>query len=138
MTDTNEMNANDETGQGGDRYTVPSTPPVTDRSQRRSKWAELFEECREVPGVWRRTIQSFNNATAAQIASDVRSAWRRDPAKMRMRGLRAGERWEVVSGPDPDGSEPGRHFLWLRFLGADSAGERLCPTPDADGIEFAW
>jgi hypothetical protein len=32
------------------KYTIASTPPVAQESQKRSRWAELFDECRAVPG----------------------------------------------------------------------------------------
>lgn len=116
-----------------DRLTVPSSPPVSGRRQRRSKWASLFDECRVEPGVWRRTVESFESTTAAQIASDIRNSWRRDPRKMRLRGLREGERWEAVWGPSPDGADAERCVIWLRYLG-DGTGV-AGPTSSLSGVE---
>lgn len=110
-----------------DRYTFPDEPPVSKR-QRRSFWAEVFDECRESPGEWRRVAQTFKKSTALQFASDVRSVWRRDPAKLRMRGLYAGERWESKAVEVPDGS----WALYLRFMGRD--GE----VTSAVVLETAW
>jgi hypothetical protein len=124
-------------------WTVPSTPPVPGRSQRRSKWAALFDECREQPGVWRRTVEHFRPTTASQIASDIRNAWRRDPKKMRLRGLLEGERWEAVWGPAQEAADPEACFIWLRFL-SDEAGSEDDRTPvltegePVTTIEYAW
>lgn len=123
--------------------TVPSTPPVPNRSQRRSKWAALFDECREEPGVWRRTVEHFRPTTASQIASDIRNAWRRDPKKMRLRGLLEGERWEAVWGPAPEAADPEQCFIWLRFI-SGGAGLENDPSPvlvagePVAEIEYAW
>jgi len=97
-------------------HTVASTPPMDASSQRRSYWAELFEECRSHPNQWRRTVRSFSRSTAAQIASDVRNMDRRDPSKFRLRGFKPGDRWEAVWGVEVEASTPGEFFLWLRFL----------------------
>ena len=81
---TNSSDQPEET----ERLTMPSTPPVPNRSQRRSKWAALFAECRDQPGVWRRTVEHFRPTTASQIASDIRNAWRRDPIGSLLHGGR--------------------------------------------------
>lgn len=99
--------------------TVPSLPPDV-RSQRRSYWTELFDECRVHAGEWRRTRRSFSKSTAAQIASDVRNMATRDPDKMRLRGYRPGDVWEAVWGHDPDEGTRDRCYLWLRFMGGAS------------------
>lgn len=125
-----------------DEYTVPELPPEGARPPRTSKWRDLFDECRANPGVWRRTKESFQRTTAAQIASDVRNSWKRDPVKMRMRGLGPGERWEAVSGPSPEGLDPGRHFLWLRYVGegdADVVAADEGPVQmNGEPVEYAW
>jgi hypothetical protein len=141
----NTMNNENNIDQPGDSegLTVPSTPPVPNRSQRRSKWAALFDECRERPGVWRRTVEHFRPTTAAQIASDIRNAWRRDPKKMRLRGLLEGERWEAVWGPAPEAADPEQCYIWLRYL-SDGAGtendpgEVLTAGETAAETEYAW
>ena len=110
-----------------DRYTFPDEPPAVKR-QRRSFWGVVFDECREAPGEWRRVAQTFKKSTASQFASDVRSVWRRDPAKLRMRGLRAGERWESRAVELPDGM----FAVYLRYVGRD--GEVTTPVV----LETAW
>lgn len=133
MTSSNDHDKQDE-------YTVPEMPPESARPWRVSKWRDLFDECRAEPGVWRRTKESFKPTTAAQIASDVRNSWKRDPAKMRMRGLGAEERWEAVAGPSPEGVEPGRHFLWLRYMGSDGAPavKPMLVQMNEEPTEYAW
>lgn len=127
-----------------DKYTVAEAPPVDAKGRRRSVWAELFEECRVVPGVWRRTERAFTEKSAVQCASDVRSSHRRDPARMRMRGLRAGELWETVAGPSPDSSDRDAWFVWLRFVGPAPVAASM-PVESVsewfvvvDGVEYAW
>ena len=97
-------------------YTVESIPPVVPEVQRRSRWVELFAECREHPNEWRRIIDPMAKATAAQIASDIRNAHRRDLAKSRVRGLQPEDRWETVWGNEPDG-DPVEFFIWLKYMG---------------------
>ena len=126
-----------------DQFTIPSLPPEAPRRQRRSKWVSLFGECRSQPGLWRRTVEPFKPATAAQIASDIRNAWRRDPKKLRLRGLLEGERWEAVWGPSPDALDPEQCYIWLRYIrtGPDSENApsltvaALAPKHE---IEYAW
>ena len=103
------------------KYTIASTPPTAPARQKRSRWAELFEECRSVPGEWRRTVESFSKTTAGQIASDIRSAHGRDLTKARLRGLLESDRWEAVWGPDPADPNPAHYYIWLRYLGAEAA-----------------
>lgn len=103
-------------------WTVADVPPVV-RGQRRSYWVGLFAECRAVPGEWRRTLRAFGSSTAAQVASDPRNAAHRDPAKMRVRGLLPGERWEAVWAPDPEAGDPERCVIWLRCLGIPTTDE---------------
>jgi hypothetical protein len=99
------------------KYTVASTPPVAQESQKRSRWAELFKECRAVPGEWRRVIAPQAKATAAQIASDIRNAHTRDLDKARLRGLLPTDRWEASWGNDPVDSDPEHFYVWLRYVG---------------------
>lgn len=133
------MTENHDNGKD-EEYTIPELPPEIIRP-RVSKWRDLFEECRAKPGRWRRTKESFQRSTAAQIASDVRNAWKRDPVKMRMRGLIAGERWEAVCGPSPEGTDPDRHYLWLRYMGNDDVAppaESSSVQVNGGATEYAW
>ena len=104
------------TGASG-KYTVPSQPPTKGTRQRRSRWTELFEECRAVPGEWRKVVEPMSKATAAQIASDIRNAHTRDLDKSRVKGFLPGDRWETVWGVDPADDEPGNFYVWLRYVG---------------------
>lgn len=119
-----------------DQHTIAEDPPLNARPLRRpSKWAALFDECRARPGVWRWTKQSFSQPTAAQLSSDIRSAWRRNPDRSRLTGLRAGERWEAVWGPAPESDDKSRCFIWLRYM--DEA-QTASQAKEEDGIEYAW
>jgi hypothetical protein len=112
---TNTHSMPEDNGQ----YTVPCLPPVEPRTQRRSRWAELFEECRSAPGQWRKVREPLTKATAAQIASDLRNAHHRNRDKSRVKGLLSGDRWETAWGNDPTDSDPDHHYLWLRYVGAN-------------------
>jgi len=136
--DTQNNNSNQRGG-----LTVPSTPPVLGRSQTRTRWAALFDECRSEPGVWRRTVEPFRPTTAAQLESVIRNAWRRGPKKMRLRGLLEGERWEAVCGPAPESADTEECFVWLRFVSGSAGvedGPTLLPRADepVEAIEYAW
>ncbi len=98
---------------------VPDEPPERERLARPSRWVNLFDEARAARGTWRRTVATFSKSTASQVASDIRMAHRRDPAKMRIRGLHRYERWEAICGPSPHGPA-GRYCIWLRYLGPSS------------------
>lgn len=99
-------------------YTIKSEPPTLPEAQRRSRWVDLFAECRARPGEWRRVLEPMAKATAAQVASDIRNAYRRDVAKARIRGLNADDRWETVWGTDPAGRST-EYFIWLKYVGKD-------------------
>lgn len=102
------------------RYTFRSTPPPSENAQRRSRWAELFEECREDPGEWRQVMDPLKKSTASQIASDVRNVHKRDPQSARLRGLKRNEQWDALWARDPTEKTKngGRdHFVWLKYLG---------------------
>jgi hypothetical protein len=98
-------------------YTIASTPPVKDIAQKRSRWAELFDECRAVPGEWRRMVEPLRKATAAQIASDIRNSHNRDLDKSRMKGFEPTDRWESAWGLDPTDPDPTHYYVWLRYVG---------------------
>lgn len=126
-------------------HTMADTPPPITKEPRRSMWTELFNECRGFAGQWRRTTRSFSQKSAAQYSSDIRNAHRRDPASMRMRGLRQGEGWEAVWGPDPTQPDPERCYIWLRqtrpAVSPATAGRLVSvptPPPSTDHLEAAW
>lgn len=98
-------------------YTIPSSPPVREETQKRSRWAELFEECRKAHGDWRRMLEPLTKATAAQIASDIRNAHTRDLDKSRLKGLLPGDLWEAAWGKDPSDPNPAHYYVWLRYIG---------------------
>ena len=103
-------------------WTIADTPPGMSSHQRRSRWEELFAECRNHAMEWRRIIEPMRRSTAAQVSSDLRSVHRRDPKKVRLRGLLPGDQWEAVWGSDPRDPDPEHFYVWLRYAG-QSSGE---------------
>src|SRR5947207_3994929 len=97
-------------------HTVASEPPEREDVPRRSRWAELFDECRLRPNEWRKICPPMSKSTASQIASDLRNVHRRDPEKSRLHGLRGGERWEAIWAQEPDDTERHGYFVWLRYV----------------------
>lgn len=100
--------------------TAPGSPPPTAKGRPRTIWPERFEEACKQPEQWFQVFQPLTKGTAAQIASDIRCAHRRDVHKMRMRGVRQGERWEAVHGPWAGDSNPTHFYVWIRFVGSES------------------
>ena len=100
-------------------YTIASEPP-TQPDQRRSRWSELFEECRQFPDEWRRVCEPLKKSTAAQIASDIRNAHTRDVKKSRLRGFEENDVWDAKWGQDPAEKDPEAYFIWLKFLGKNT------------------
>jgi hypothetical protein len=96
-------------------YTTESGPPPSKQRTRFSLWNELFAECREHPEEWRRTLNPLSRSTAAQLASDIRNAYRRDLGKSRVRGMLPGERWDAAWG-----EINGQYFIWLKYLGQNN------------------
>jgi hypothetical protein len=92
-------------------FTIASAPPSR-QQERFSMWEQLFDECRDHKGEWRRTKMSMKKSTASQLASDIRNAYRRTNVKARLKGLTADERWDAAWG-----EEDGEYFIWLRYLG---------------------
>lgn len=101
-----------------ERYTLADTPPVAGEARRRSRWADMFQECREHQGEWRRIREPLKRSTAAQIASDIRNAEHRDLSKVRMKGFLEGDRWEAVWANAPDDPDKDNYYIWLRYLGS--------------------
>lgn len=97
------------------QYTIDVGPPPEVTRERFSLWEQLFEECREYPEQWRRTLTPLKKSTATQLASDIRNSHRRAPGKSRLRGMLPGERWEAAWGEDEPGS--GQYYIWIRYCG---------------------
>ena len=96
--------------------TVAELPPDMQTSSRRSRWTELFEECRSHPAEWRRIREPLKRSTAAQIASDIRNAHHRNLEKSRLRGFKPDDHWEAKWGPSPSDPDPENYYIWLRFV----------------------
>ena len=99
-----------------DEFAVLCDPPAENvpGSQRRSYWALVFEKARSNPGQWIRTTRLFSKPSAAQLASDIRNAHRREHTKLRLRGFLPGDRfeahWEATTTPD-------KYCVKLRYIG---------------------
>ena len=93
----------------------------------------VFAEARECPGEWVRIDRWFNRSTAAQVASDLRNAHRRDVSKMRFSGVEHGDVWDTWWGADPADADPDHFYLWLCFLGPGTAGRASEGAPTLVG-----
>lgn len=98
-------------------YTLAEAPPAKQDTARRSRWADLFQECRDNPGQWRRIKEPLKRSTAAQIASDIRNVHRREAMKTRLRGFLPNDQWEAVWSNSPSDSNKDNFYIWLRFVG---------------------
>lgn len=98
-----------------DDNVVPGDPPPDGPWERRSFWVVALEAARREKS-WVRVNRFYTAATAAQIASDIRSAHNRDTDTLRVRGILPGERWEARWGVSPE-CPPGNFVIWVRFLG---------------------
>lgn len=98
-----------------DRGVTPEDPPDTNNWQRRSFWVMALESARQYPS-WVRVHRLYTAKTASQIASDLRSAHRRQQDNVRVRGVLPGERWDARWGASPDGP-PGQYCIWVRLVG---------------------
>ena len=84
---------------------------------RRSFWVKTLQDARRRKK-WTRVNRLYTEKTAAQIASDLRSAHHRDPKKLRVKGVLLGDKWETQSNSSPEGPE-GQYSIWIRFIGDD-------------------
>lgn len=84
---------------------------------RRSFWVKELENARRRK-TWIRVNRLYTEKTAAQIASDLRSAHHRDPKKLRVKGVLPGDKWDTRSNSSPEGPE-GQYSIWIRFIGGD-------------------
>ena len=84
---------------------------------RRSFWVKTLQDARRRK-TWVRVNRLYTENTAAQIASDLRSAHHRDPKKLRVKGVLLGDKWETQSNSSPEGPE-GQYSIWIRFIGGD-------------------
>lgn len=98
------------------KHTIASEPPGERKFQARGFWPPVFEEGRQHPGEWRRTVKWFAKGTAQQVASDLRNAHHRDMSKMRFRGIKAGEHWEAQWDLDPSDPDESHVYLWIRYM----------------------
>jgi len=93
------------------------TEPGTDGPT--SFWSRTLDAARRQHG-WMLVPRHYTRATAAQIATDITRAAHRDPAKLRVKGIRPGERWDARWSPADSGA-PGDHVVWIRLAASDTA-----------------
>lgn len=93
---------------------VVEEPPGRGHWQRQSFWVHTFQDARE-HGRWVRVPRFYTSATAAQIASDIRSAHRRPLETVRVRGILPGEVWSARWDTD-EKCPPGSFAIWIRLL----------------------
>jgi len=101
-----------------DRGVTPEDPPDPNNWQRRSFWVMALESARQ-HATWVRVHRLYTAKTASQIASDLRSAHRRQQDNVRVRGVLPGERWDARWGASPDGP-PDQFCIWVRLVGGDN------------------
>ncbi len=101
---------------------VEIDPPVRTRGTGpRDKWSARLKESRARRGRWMMVTQPMTKATAAQIASDLRRSHLRDHAKMRIRAVKPGDRWETTVARHPENPVDGEFFLWIKWSGSETA-----------------
>ncbi len=103
-----------------DRGVTPEDPPDSNNWQRRSFWVMALESARQ-HATWVRVHRLYTAKTASQIASDLRSAHRRQQNNVRVRGVLPGERWDARWGASPDGP-PGQFCIWVRLMEQENSG----------------
>ncbi len=103
-----------------DRGVTPEDPPDSNNWQRRSFWVMALESARQ-HATWVRVHRLYTAKTASQIASDLRSAHRRQQNNVRVRGVLPGERWDARWGASPDGP-PGQFCIWVRLMEEENSG----------------
>lgn len=91
-------------------------PPTSVPWRRRSFWVVALEEIRLNPRVWHRADRLYTRATAAQIASDLRSVHRRGAKNVRVKGVLDGEAWDARWELSPDGPD-NQYAIWVMYLG---------------------
>ncbi len=84
---------------------------------RSSFWVKTLRTARQ-RRAWIRVNRLYTEKTAAQIASDLRSAHHRDPKTLRVKGVLPGDRWDTRWNATPEGPD-GQFSIWIRFLGED-------------------
>lgn len=84
---------------------------------RRSFWVKTLQNARQRK-TWTRVNRLYTEKTAAQLASDLRSAHHRDVKNLRLRGVLPGDRWDTRWNASPEGPD-GQFSIWIRFLGTD-------------------
>lgn len=84
---------------------------------RTSFWVRTFELARRRSGQWHRVPRLYTQSSAAQLASDISNAHRRNLDTLRVKGILPGETWEARWSQAPDGPS-GDHEVWVRCAGS--------------------
>lgn len=96
-------------------HVVAEEPPTGGHWQRQSFWVLALADARE-QNKWVRVQRFYTAATAAQIASDIRSAHNRSLETLRVRGILPGEVWNARWAAD-EKCPPGNFSIWIKFQG---------------------
>ncbi|MEY4174005.1 MAG: hypothetical protein RI900_1170 [Actinomycetota bacterium] len=83
------------------------------RQRRSSFWCRTFETARQA-GDWTLVERTYSRSTAAQLASDINNAHRREEDYQRVRGIGVGEVWEARWDHAAQ-SDTGRFRVWIRL-----------------------
>lgn len=94
-----------------------SNAPAPFRQRRSSFWCRTFDAARS-RGEWTLVGRTYSRSTAAQLASDIKNAHRREEDYQRVRGIVPGESWDARWEPSPNGDH-GRYCVWIRPTSAD-------------------
>lgn len=81
---------------------------------RNTFWVRIFDVARHSDD-WVRVPRYYTRSTAAQLASDITNAHRRNPVTLRVKGIVAGEVWEARWNTAPDGPKDD-HVIWIRLV----------------------
>lgn len=87
------------------------------RQRRSSFWCRTFAAAR-LAGEWTLVERNYSRSTAAQLASDINNAHRREEDYQRVRGIETGEVWQAKWDHAPKG-DSGRFAVWIRLQTPD-------------------
>ena len=105
-----------ETAKQPTSHTIQSEPPSRKPNQRRSPWRVILADSRRLECEWLRVAEPMTRSTASQIASDLRCAHRREPSKLRITGVLAGDRWDAQWANDEADPDRANFYVWLRWV----------------------
>ena len=86
--------------------------PSPFRHRRSSFWCRTFDLARANDD-WTLVGRTYSRSTAAQLASDIKNAHRREDEYLRVRGIVPGETWQARWEPASAG-DMSRYQVWIR------------------------